>query len=261
VWKTDASLIHKLRLRCRYPGGTGVDTSTRPTSSLPPADVRPLNDDGHTPLTDIRLTFHRQISTSLPSSPVPTQATSSSRLRPPRVRSMLVDGHLADRKCLNWASEPDLCYDVKLSTSLRTPVLEDGARIETSMGAGKLARRHMRTDGTTCSLLRHIYDLLKSSGVRPELLIDALHRRGVVSDKTVAAVRRCVAHGAAYQLIAEVVVSKTEVEALCEGLQTTGYSDVADCLAAVSSLLQLHGSDSVSPTSLSTTICNDRLLK
>jgi len=205
-WKTEASLIHKLRLRCSYLGGARGGPSTRHTSNLPPHDVPPLNTVDRTPPA------------SSPPSPVPTRAAAS----------MLVDcrdGDPADRKHVECGTQ--------------------------------------RYTATMSALVRHTCDLMASSGVRPELLVDFLYRRDVVGDDTVAAVMRCVARRAACELIAEAVTSNAEVAALCDGLRSTGCGDVAECLAAVDSLLQLQHTDSVSShsQSLSTSLANDCLFK
>lgn len=162
----------------------------------------------------------------------------------------------------DWTSELDLGItsgrDVTLSMSLGTIVVENGLDATSCRGGG---RRHTTTGGTISALLRHTCDLLVSSGVRPELLVDFLRRRDVVVDGTAAAVRRCVARRAACELIAEVVTSKAEVSALCDGLQATGCGDVADCLAAVDSLLQLQRSYFASSESLSTIPADDRVFE
>jgi len=264
TWKTDASLLHKLRQRCRYLGAAGVgngSASTRATSILPPQDVQPLADDDHLPLSEGHTAVDRTFSASSPPSPLPARAASSS---PPklsaRVRSMLVARDLADRKRTELAAGLDLGTvrgrDITLSTSLRKLAVDDGGLDAAGFRSG------VRQRTTMSALLRHTCDLLVSSGVRPELLVELLRRRDVVGDETVAAVGRCVARRqAACELIAEVVASKAEVAALCDGLRATECGDVADCLAAVDSLLRLHCSDSVSSDSLSTASIHDRFLQ
>lgn len=151
---------------------------------------------------------------------------------------MLVDGR--DRKRLDWASELDLgsvsgCQ-VRSSMSLGT-LVDHGRGLNPEDGHPDA--RRLRTGSTTNSLLRHACDLLVKSAARPELVVDVLRRRGVVGEETAAAVGRCVGRRAACELVAEVLVGRTEVAALCDGLRSTGCVDVADCLAAVDALLQL----------------------
>ena len=155
---------------------------------------------------------------------------------------MLLDGR--DRKRVDWASELDLgsvsSRHVTTSMSLGT-LVGDGGGLDAVGDGGGGARRRAAAGTTTGTLLRHAGDLLASSGVRPELVVEFLRRRGVVGDGTAAAVGRCVGRRrAACELVAEVVVvGRVEVEALCDGLRATGCADAADCLAAVDELLRL----------------------
>jgi len=217
AWKTDASLIHKLRLRCSY-------LTASAGGKLPCLPQRDVSDQ-HLPSSEAHKVVDRRLPASSPSSPTLSRAASA----PPK--PLLADG--CDGKRVGWVSELDLSSvsgrNFTPSTSLRTLVVDYRRR-------------------TTNSLLRHACDLLATSAVRPEVLVDLLCRRDVVSEDTAAAVRGCVGHRPACELIAEVVISRGEVETLCDGLRATGYGDVADCLAAVDSLLQL--------TDLSRTQCH-----
>jgi len=182
------------------------------------------------------------------------------------MRSMLVAGDQVDQESPAWASELEPCSmsgrEVRLSMSLRTLVVEGGGGLDVSSSRGS-ARRHATTSSTMNAILRHTCDLLESSCVHPELLVDFLRRRDVVSDETAAAIRRCGARGAACELLAEVVASKDEVSALCDGLRATGCGDEADCLAAVQSLLHLTNSFHLQRSSDSSpsALVNDRLLQ
>jgi len=187
----------------------------------------------------------RTLSASSPSSPLLTRAATSAPPKPPRTRSMHVDANLADRKPLDKTSELDRC-GVPGTLSLCSSALDAAAS----------CRSGPRRRTTMGSLLRHTCDLLVSSGVRPELLADLLRRRDVIGDETSSAISRCVSRRAACELFAEVVASKGEVAALCDGLRATGYGDVADCLDAVDSLLRLQQSESLTAAPV-----NDRSLQ
>ena len=257
AWKTDVSLIHKLRLRCSYLGDVGGGTSMRPADSLPSSDVPPLNDGEHPALSELRPAGDGALPASSSSPSLPTAAESSARTKPPDV----CDGrevYRTDRKRLDWASELDFClvsgHDLTPSMSLGKLVAEGGGGLDAASSCGEARQQ-------TGGLLRHASDLLASSGVRPELLVDFLRRRDVVGDEAVTAVRRSVARRAACELIAAVTASRCEIEALCDALRETDCDDVADCLAAVDSLLKLEHSDSVSSDSLSTDLVNDRLFQ
>jgi len=102
TWKApDASLLHKLRLRCEY---LTSGTSTRPASSLPPpcGDAAAPLDGGHLSEAGVAAAVVRALPASSPSSPVPTRADPA----PPRTRSELLDGR--DRKRLDCAAQLDL---------------------------------------------------------------------------------------------------------------------------------------------------------
>jgi len=221
--------------------------------SLPPRELPPLN-DGEQPAcsVDTHVVVERALSASSPSSPVLPRAAELAPPKPPRMRSMLVDGRdadtaAADWKQLSWTSaELELGAvrddDVTLSTSLGTLVVGGVGGLDTASSVrGGGTRRHTAGGGTTSSLLRLACQLLAScAAVQPELLVDLLRPGGVVGDETAAAVRRCAARRrAACEIVAEVVVSRDEVAALCEALRATGCGQVADCLAAVDSMLQL----------------------